>query len=196
VEITPKGDRAFVANIGSGSISVIDLKAAQRLKVIATGAGAEGLDISPDGREVWVANRAANNLSVVDAKTLEVIQTVDCAAFPIRVKFTPDGRRVLVSNAKTGDVAVFDAKQRNEIRRIPMKVQAVEKKDDRLFGDRFGDSPVPVGIVIPPDGRQAYVANTNADLITVIDLKTWKITGRLTAGREPDGMGYTPLELK
>jgi len=196
VAVTPNADRAFVANIGSGSVCVIDLDKARRVKVIPTDAGAEGLDISPDGREVWVANRGANNLSIIGAQELKVIQTVDCPAFPIRVKFAPDGRHVLVSNAKTGDVAVFDAKSRKEIHRIPMKVRAVEIKENRLFGDRFGESPVPVGIVISPDGRHAYVANTNADLITVIDLKEWRITRRLKAGREPDGMAYSPIELK
>lgn len=195
VALTPDGHRAFVANIGSGSVTVIDLKAAERLKVIRTGSGAEGIDISPDGREVWVTNRAANTLTIIDAKTLATLETVKCSSFPIRAKFTPDGRHVLVSNARAGDVAVFDARARKELRRISMQARAVEKKDDRLFGDRFGDSPVPVGIVIPPDGAVAYVANTNADLITVIDLKEWRITGRLTAGREPDGLGYTPLSL-
>jgi hypothetical protein len=42
---------------------------------------------------------------------------------------------------------------------------AVADKDERLFGDRFGDSPVPVGILVHPDGKLAYVANTNATLI-------------------------------
>ncbi len=50
---------------------------------------------------------------------------------------------------------------------------------------------MPVGILITPDGLRAYVANTNADVVTVIDLSTWKIINRLKAGREPDGLGYS-----
>ena len=37
---------------------------------------------------------------------------------------------------------------------------------------------------------------TNADIVTVIDLKTWQVAGRLTAGKEPDGLGYSPVTLK
>jgi YVTN family beta-propeller protein len=67
---------------------------------------------------------------------------------------------------------------------------AVADKDERLFGDRFGDSPVPVGILVHPDGKLAYVANTNADVISVIDLQTMMLVDRLVAGKEPDGMAF------
>ncbi len=193
VALAPDGARAFVANIGSGSMTAIDLEAGTILKQVPTGAGAEGIDVSPDGKEVWVSNREADTLSVVDAEWLEVRATLPCAAFPIRVKLTPDGRHALVSNANSGDVAVFDARERRELRRIPMELSAVEGSDQRLFGDRFGKSPVPVGILVEPSGERAYVANTNADLVTVLDLATWKVAGRIVAGRQPDGLAWSPL---
>ncbi len=195
VALTPKADRAFVANIGSGSVSVLDLTTGKLPAVIQTGAGAEGIAVTPDGKEVWVANRGADTLSVIDAASLKIVETIPCKSFPIRIAFTPDGRFALVSNARSGEVAVFDTRSRKELRRIPMRAKAKGDKDERLFGNRFGDSPVPVGLLIPPDGRHAYVANTNADLITVIDLKTWKVVDRFRAGKEPDGMGYSPLDL-
>ena len=74
-----------------------------------------------------------------------------------------------------------------------MELTAVETGEGRLFGDRFGTSPVPVGILIEPNGERAWVANTNADLVTVLDLRTWKVSGRIAPGREPDGMAWSPL---
>lgn len=199
VVVSKDGSRAFVSNIGSGSVTVIDLKDRKRIANISTGGGAEGVDISPNGKEVWIGNRAANTLTVMDATTLEVKATLESKDFPIRVKFTPDGKHVLVSNARSGDVAVFDAEGKKEIRRIPMMAKAAEDKaggGQRIFGDQFGSSPVPVGILISPDGRHAYIANTNADIVTVIDLKTWQITNRLTAGKEPDGLGFSQITVK
>jgi YVTN family beta-propeller protein len=193
VALAPDGARAFVANIGSGSVTVIDLAEGGILAQIATGAGAEGIAITPDGAEVWVTNRAVDTLSVIDAEWLEVTATIPCGEFPIRVKVTPDGEHVLVSNANSGDVAVFDVEARKEVARIPMELTAVETGEGRLFGDRFGTSPVPVGILIEPGGTRAYVANTNADLVTVLDLEAWKVTGRIAPGREPDGMAWSPL---
>lgn len=155
----------------------------------------EGIDVSPDGKEVWVTNRQANAVSVIDGATLKVTATIESKAFPIRVKFTPDGNYALVSNAQSGEVAVFDVKERKEVKRIKLEFSPVNDADKRLFGNQFGKSPVPVGILIEPSGRYAYVANTQADVITVIDLKEWKIADRLTAGKEPDGLAYSPLTI-
>lgn len=187
--------RAYVANLGSASITAIDLEQGEHMAVVPTGEGAEAIDLSPDGRHLWVGNRDANDLSIVDTETLDIVARIPCERFPIRAKFTPDGKRVLVSHAASGDVAIFDVGQRKEIQRLSMDLTALEESKDRLFGDRFGDSPVPVGILIPPDGKQAYVANTNADIVTVIDLDSLEITGRLRAGKEPDGLGWTSLDL-
>ncbi|MCZ6834425.1 MAG: beta-propeller fold lactonase family protein, partial [Planctomycetota bacterium] len=151
---------------------------------------------SPDGNEVWVGNRDDNTITIVDPHTLEIVHTMPCEKFPIRCKFTPDGKLALVSNAASGDVAIFDVAQRKEIKRLSMEIKAVELDDERLFGDRFGDSPVPVGILIPPDGKHAYVACTNADIVTVIDLETLEICGRIVAGKEPDGLGWSPWEYE
>jgi YVTN family beta-propeller protein len=194
VALSSAGNRAFVANIRSGSVTVVDLQKGEAVATIQTGAGAEGVDISPDGRELWVSNRADDSISIIDTESLEVVEKLQSKSFPIRVKFTPNGQYVLVSNARSGDVAVFDARQRKEVRRIAMAVQAKKGKESRLFSDRFGESPVPVGILIDPEGGQAYVANTNADIVTVIDLESWQITNRLKTGREPDGLGFSPIE--
>ena len=198
VVVASKTGKAFVANIGSGSVTVIDLKENKRIADIQTGAGAEGIDISPDEKEVWVSNRAANTVTVIDADTLKVLATLESKDFPIRVKFAPGGKHVLVSNARSGDVAVFDAATRKEVKRISMKVKAAESSETskRLFGTQFGQSPVPVGILVAPGVNHAFVANTNADIVTMIDLKSWQIVDRLTAGREPDGLGYSSVVVK
>jgi len=198
VTIARKLNRAFVANIGSGTVTVIDLNEMKKITDVKTGAGAEGIDISPEEKEVWVTNRAANTISVIDARNLKVTATIESKEFPIRVKFVPDGQYALISNARSGDVAVFNVKLRKEIKRVPMTAKATAASSDsqRIFGNQFGNSPVPVGILVAPELKHAFIANTNADLITAIDLKSWQIAGRLTAGKEPDGLGYSRLSVK
>lgn len=194
VVVTPDGRRAFVANIGSGSITAIDLETKKHVKDIPTGAGAEGIAITPDGSEVWVTNRAEDTVTVIDASSLEIVKHMGSKSFPIRAKITPDGRHALVSNARSGDVSVFSTQSKEEVRRVDMALSA-EDLEGRLFGGQFGDSSVPIGILVRPDGKVAYVANANADLVSIIDLESWKTAGVLGAGREPDGLGYSPLSV-
>jgi len=195
VEVALGGRKAFVANIGSGSVSVIDLENGIVVRTIETGAGAEGITASIDGTEIWVTNRSADTVSVIDAESLEILAQIPCASFPIRAKATPNGKHILVSCARSADIAVLDAVSRKEVRRIPQDLRAVDT-GDRLFGDQFGESSVPIGIVIHPDGKKAWVAHTNADVVVEIDLESWKIVRLLEAGREPDGMAYSPLNVK
>lgn len=193
VAVTPDGRRAFVANIGSGSVTVVDLAERQVLRVLPTGAGAEAIAVSPDGKEVWVGNRAADSLTVLDADNLEVLEDLPCPGFPIRVAFTPRGDRVLVSCAARGEIAAFDRAERKEVARRRLDLSAVAEAASRLFGDRFGKSPVPVGLLIAPGGDRAWVAATQADAIAEFDPRTLEVVRVLRAGREPDGLAYSKL---
>ncbi len=196
VVATPDGRRAFVANIGSGSVTVVDLVERRKVRDVPTGAGAEAIAVSPDGKQVWVGNRAADTLTVMDAATLEVLAQIPCPGFPIRMALTPDGKRVLVSCARSGEVAVFDGSSRKELFRRKLDLASVKDAGSRLFGDRFGESPVPVGLLVAPDGGRAWVAATQADAVVALDPGTLEVIGLLRAGREPDGMAYSKVDVK
>jgi YVTN family beta-propeller protein len=168
---TPDERKLYVANIGSGSVTVIE-RATDKVKSIPTGAGAEGIDVSPDGREVWVSNRATNTVSVIDVASDRVLATFESGGrMPIRVKFTPDGQQVWVSNARSNSVSVFDAATRQLLGKVDVGV-------------------VPVGILMTPDGQRAIVANTNSNRLTVIDVPARKVLRTFTTGTEPDGMAW------
>jgi YVTN family beta-propeller protein len=76
VALAPTHDRAFVANIGSGSVSVIDLKTRQRVANIPSGAGTEGIAVSRDQREVWATNRGGDTVSIIDIASPKIAATL------------------------------------------------------------------------------------------------------------------------
>jgi YVTN family beta-propeller protein len=172
VAVTPDEAKLYVANIRSGSVTVIT-RASGEVRTLVTGAGAEGIAVSPGGREVWVGNRAGNDLAIVDVATDSIVARLESGGtMPIRVRFTPDGREVWVSNARSNNVTVFDAAARKLLAAIPV-------------------GAVPVGIEMSPDGRQAYVACTNDNQVKLIDVKRRRVTKSFTTGNEPDGMAWT-----
>ncbi len=187
VAATPEGRRAFVASIGSGTVTAIDVPGRRVLAQIRTGAGAEGIAVRPGGREIWVTNRAADTVSVVDAASLAVVAQIPCASFPIRVAFTPDGRRALVTNARSGDVAVIDANERRVAERMSAKLGAAGG-EGRLLAF---EGATPIGVLVAPGGGRAFVAHANADAVAELDLGTGKVVRILRAGREPDGMAFS-----
>jgi len=45
-----------------------------------------------------------------------------------------------------------------------------------------------------PDGSRAFVASTQTGYVAVIDLKNLTISGRIDAGKEPDGLAWAVRE--
>jgi YVTN family beta-propeller protein len=89
-----------------------------------------------------------------------------------RLKFTPDGKHVFVSSLGGADVAIFEAATKREVKRLTTGARGA------------------AGIQMQPDGTRAYVSCTPNDYIVVVDLKTLEITGRIEAGRQPDGLAW------
>lgn len=177
VVVTADEKKVFTANIGSDSVSVLDLHEAPRkigLKLIAAGKGPEAIDLSPDESELWVASRMANGgIAVIDPKTDTVIATIPTTTkVANRLKFTRDGKNVLLSDAGGTEAYVFDRATRKVVKTITTP-----------------DGPS--GIVIDPDGKHAYVACASANKVIAIDLTTWTITGSVATGNVPDGLALT-----
>lgn len=175
--------RVYTTNLGSGSVSEIDLPTGKLVRTVTSGAETEAIALSPDGCELWVGSRAEDTLTVLGVQGLEKLASIPCAKMPIRLKFTPDGSRVLVSCAESGDVAVFDTATRAEVARIPMPGADGEPGQPPR-------PPQPVGLLVDPTNRFAFVACTNAKKIAVIDLATWQVSSQIETGNVPDGMAW------
>lgn len=171
VVVAPELDRLATANIGSGTVTIVDTEEGRVVAHVPTGAGAEGIDLHPDGRHVLVTNRDAGTLTEVDLRRGRVTRSLDVGGVPIRVRAWDAGRRALVSNAGG-----------NEIADIDLEAWRVER--------RLEVGAVPVGILVTPDERWAYVASTRDDRVTVVDLADWSVAGAVVAGDEPDGMAW------
>jgi len=140
--------------------------------VIPVGKGSEGFDVSPDGKEIWVANAQDGTISVIDLAAKKVVQTLEANVRGAnRLKFTPDGKLVFVSTLGLPDLVVLDGTTRKEVKRVPIGHGAA-------------------GILMQPDGQRAFVACTPDDYIVVIDLKSLTVTGKINAGKQPDGLAW------
>lgn len=194
VALDPARNRAYTTNMGSASLTVIDLDSAKRLENINTGKGAEGLAVSAGAGHIWVTNRDEDTITVLDGDTLEPLKSFSSKGFPIRATATAKGQ-VLVTRARAGDLVIYDAASFEEVQTVPFDINSMGS-EDRLFGDRFGESSVPIGVVVDNAGEHAFVAHANADVITEIDLTSGDIVRLLHAGKEPDGMGYSTVNAQ
>lgn len=86
VAFQPDGSRAYVANMGSDRISVLD---AQNHVVLSdvdlTGVSyhPRGLSVHPDGTTLWVASERTDNAVVLDTDTGAVLADIAVGRFPV-----------------------------------------------------------------------------------------------------------------
>jgi len=170
--VAPRHGKIFVANIGSGTVTVASVEGG-KVRQVEVGRGPEGIDVSPDETAVWVANRYENHLVVLDPRTEKVTARIPTGDFPTRVRFTPDGSRVLVSHMRGGEVWVYDARSRRAV----LTLSAGE---------------APVAVLVPPGGRRAFVSDTRGNRVRVFDLGTGKLLGEVETGLQPGAAAWVP----
>ncbi len=191
VAVAADGRHAYVANIGSGTTTAIDIAAGSKLRDLATGEGSEGLALSPDGRELWVGARAVGEIAVVDTESGHVLERLSLPGIPIRLAMTPDGERVLVSCAGSSELVMFERKTRRELARRKVDVPLAAAAAERPFAKLAPGSALPVGLALARDGRSVYVAATMADRILRYDIERLDPLAIIEVEGEPDGMGVT-----
>jgi YVTN family beta-propeller protein len=176
--------RIFTTNVSSGTVSMIEKTALGGRRgmgapggdwdqtVIRVGRGSEGFDVSPNGKEIWVANAQDGTVSIIDIASKKVAETLTANVKGAnRLKFTPNGKLVFISSLGGSGVTVMDAATHKEIKRLNLGGAAA-------------------GIQMQPDGSRVYVACTGGSYVAVIDLKRLEVSGRIDAGRQPDGLTW------
>ena len=166
------GSRGYTANVGPGTVSVLDMKARKTLAIIPISKTTQRIAISRDGSMVFTADQAKPQLAVIDTTTNKVKTWVPLPAVGYGTAPTLDGRWLLVALRTSKQVAVVD-----------LKTMQVAKTIDVPDG--------PAEVLIAPDGKTAYIACNSKGQIAEIDLGQWKVARLIDAGKTADGLAWT-----
>ena len=181
VAVSNDGDRAYVANIGSGTFTAVDLSKNAKIRDVAVGEGAEAITLSPDGRQLWVGANDAKKVVVFDAQSFARLGEIATEGVPIRIEFSPGGRAVAVSEPDKNRVIVIDPATRKAIATIDLEA---------------GGYAGPVTMLFSPDGKRLWVAATGSAAVAEIGTANWTILRRLDAGKGSDGLAYSKLSSR
>ena len=173
VGVVRNGTRAWTGNIGSNSVTELDLVTGVPVRSIDVPAQPEAINVTPDGREVWVGSNATGKVSVVDATTGAVTTAAEGFGWPYRVLFSPNNTLVLLPDLRNEELRFVERSTRKELHRIAFKDGG------------------PQGIVFTPDGRYALMSLSKKATIAIIDVAKRTVAGYLPAGETPDGVAYT-----
>lgn len=179
--VSPDKKLAYVPNILSGTVSIIDLKKVEKIGDIVVGGNPEGAAITPDGKYLWVGDNGKAQVRVVDLETQKTIANLPSDSAAFRVGISPDGKSAVTSNLMSGTINLFDVETRTPLRSI--KISGSPKA-------------MQVTIAFSADSKILYLAETGLDTIAEVDLKSGSVLRRIAAGRDGDGLGISPVQCK
>jgi YVTN family beta-propeller protein len=169
--ISHDGRRGYTANVGPGTVSVLDLAAKKTITVIPISPETQRISISNDDRWVFTADQTKPQLAVIDTATNKVKSWVPLPGTGYGTAPTPDGRFLLVAVPPTNQVAVVDLSSMKVVRNIDVPA-------------------APQEVLIRPDGKVAYVSCNTSGKVAAIDLAQWKVQKLITAGKFADGLAW------
>jgi YVTN family beta-propeller protein len=103
VAVSPDGSTAYVANMNSNTVSVIDTATNTVTATIPASGAPYWVAVSPDGSTAYVTEMNSNAVSVIDTATNAVTATIAVGLNPFQVAVSPAG-----ANQGTGYVTNFD----------------------------------------------------------------------------------------
>lgn len=174
VAVTPDDRYLVVANVGAGSVTVID-RTGGSSTLLDTGAGSEGMAVAGDGT-VWVLASGARTLSQIDPASAEILRSLPTGGqFPISVSLDEERGVAWVAAMGPRAVDVIDLESGERVDRV-----------------QFDTGPLRVLVV--PESRHAYVSLPRENALAVIDRASRRVVGRVEGIMEIDGLAWTWLE--
>jgi YVTN family beta-propeller protein len=169
--ISHDGLRGYTANVGPGTVSVLDMKARKTLAVVRISGNTQRIAISNDDKWVFTADQTAPRMAVIDTSTNSVARWVKLDGLGYGGAPTIDGRWFLLAIPDENKVDVID-----------LKTMSLAHSVD------VGKNPQEV--LVRPDGKAAYVSCMSGNQVAEIDLATWKVTRSISTGKATDGLGW------
>jgi len=174
--ISPDGQRAYTANVGPGSVSVVDLHKRTLITVIPVAKKVQRISNSPDGRFVFTHDQDAPRIAVIDTASNTIARWIDLASTVYSSQPTPDGKS-LVADSPKGKLFV-----------VNLSTGVLEKTYD---------IPAALGeVTLTPDGSHAYVSCPQAGTVEVLNLRDGKLEEPLHLTKGVDGLTWLPTVPK
>jgi len=168
---SPNGRLGYTANVGPGTVSVLDLVGRKTIAVIPVTKHVQRISVSNDGRWVFTSDTEKPRLAVIDASTNKVARWIDMPGTGYGSAPTPDGKWLLIALPGTHGVAVIDLEAMKVARTIDVP-------------------PAPQEVIVRPDAQMAYVSCDRSHQVAAISTSDWKVEKLIDAGNNADGLAW------
>jgi DNA-binding beta-propeller fold protein YncE len=171
--ISPDGARGYTANVGPGTVSVLDIAKRKTLNIIKVANHVQRISVSADGKWVFTSDTEKPRLAVISTAANKVDRWIDLPGEGYGSAVSPDGTMLVIAIPSKNSVAIIDVKT--------MKVERSEEVEAN-----------PQEVLIRPDSLVAYVSCVNTGHIAAVNISEYgdKSVKIFPAGKGADGLAW------
>ena len=168
--ISKDGRWGYTANVGPGTVSVLDLHAKKVVKIIPISKTTQRIAISPDDKLVFTADQTKPQLAVIDAHAHTIKTWIELPGLGYGTAPTSDGKYLVVAVPTVNQVSIVDLKTLKVIKNINVP-------------------KAPQEALVRPDNKVAYVSCNASHKVAAINLEDFSVT-LIDAGKDTDGLAW------
>ncbi len=168
------GRFGYTANVGPGTVSVLDMEAHKLLATIPVATHIQRIAISNDDKTVFVSDTGSPRLAAIDVASRKVRAWIEMPATGYGAIALHDGKHLLICMPNANAVGVVDLNALQMVKSIPV-------------------SGKPQEVLLNADGSRAWASAFGVPEVAEIDTNGWTVTRELPAGKQNDGLAWTPL---
>ena len=204
---------AFVCHITHNYVTVIDLKTNKIVDTLQAGSGTDWFTLSQGGKTAYVANFQSNNITIIDSKDNKNIESIPVGKRPTCICLPDNEQVALISHESqdglwfmniathqimkkisegTGLLRVLKNKNKIYQPAIFRPYVHIINPDNQTISKSIYVGGRPLNIDFTPDGKHAYVTNSDLNEVQVIDTKTDSVINKISGIDVPRGLAITP----
>jgi DNA-binding beta-propeller fold protein YncE len=168
--ISSDGTRGYTANVGPGTVSVLDIANRKTLNVLRVADHVQRISVSADGKWVFTSDTEKPRLAVISTATNKLDHWIDLPSMGYGSAVTPSGATLIIAIPDKNSVAVIDLRTMKVSKVVPVAANPQE-------------------ILIRPDGQMAYVSCINTGQVAAINIRDWTVK-LIDAGKGADGLAW------
>ena len=176
VTFSADGSKAYVANGGDNTVSVINPSSKSIISTIAVGSEPVGAWVGFDGK-MYVDNEDGKSISVIDVAANSVIQTIQLGFMPGSAAHNATKKELWVTDPDNGKVHYWTWNS---------------GIGQWITGGSFNTGAGAHAVAFTPEGNTAYVTNQLATSVSVINVASHSKIKDITVGKKPNGIVLKP----
>ena len=216
--VDPPRHLLFLAHLGSGTVTAIDLRTTRVVANIADVPSVHGVLAVPELGEVFATATGQNRLDVISEQTHRVVARAPAGTYPDGMAYAPDTQELFISDESGRTETVIDTRTNRRIATIPLGGEVGNSQYDPISQKVFVDVqtrdeivaidprteklvaryPLPRScrddhsLLIDAPARVAFVACDDNAKLLLVDMTDMHILSVHDVGSDPDVLAFDP----